>query len=221
MYVKHLYHSGCLIKLEHHQLLFDYYQGTLTLDPTMPLYIFVSHKHHDHFNLDIFNIQHPNITYILSSDIKQKYPAYYVDPNQTYTIDDLHIQTLLSTDEGCAFVVEVENKTIYHAGDLHWWHWEGESDKDNLYQKETYQSQINLIKQPIDIAFVVVDYRLNYSYTWGLEYFLTHTKTRYVFPIHYFGNYFITKQLLNESINNPHHTEIILVTHKNQLFRIT
>ena len=39
------------------------------------------------------------------------------------------IRTLRSTDEGVAFVVHYAGKTIYHAGDLNWWHWEGEPDE--------------------------------------------------------------------------------------------
>ena len=36
------------------------------------------------------------------------------------------IASLKSTDEGVAFVVWAEGHSIYHAGDLNWWHWEGE-----------------------------------------------------------------------------------------------
>ena len=33
---------------------------------------------------------------------------------------------LKSTDEGVAFLVEVNGVVIYHAGDLNWWHWDEE-----------------------------------------------------------------------------------------------
>lgn len=32
----------------------------------------------------------------------------------------------VSTDEGVAFLVTAEGRTVFHAGDLNWWHWEGE-----------------------------------------------------------------------------------------------
>lgn len=218
MKVTHLYHSGVLVTLKHHQLLFDYYQGELLLDLNIPLYIIVSHSHYDHFNKDIFSINHPNITYILSDDIRKNYPATYVSANQTYQIDDLTIKTLTSTDQGVAYIVNVENKTIYHAGVLHWWHWIGEPDSDNEYQKNTYQSQINDIKETVDLAFVVVDTRLEDTYLWGLQYFLEHVKTKHIVPIHYFGDYSITNQLLNEQLNNPYHANIVTVHHKNETF---
>lgn len=36
------------------------------------------------------------------------------------------VETLPSTDEGVAWFVTAEGKFIFHAGDLNWWHWEGE-----------------------------------------------------------------------------------------------
>lgn len=220
MKVTHLYHSGCIVELENHILLFDFYKGKLKLDKNKSLYVFVSHSHYDHFNKDILKINHPNVKYIFSSSIKNNYNAYYLENNKTYTIDDITIKTLLSTDEGCAFIVEVENKTIYHSGDLNWWHWEGEPKEDNDYQCITYQQQINLINQPIDIAFVVVDIRQEKDYLLGIQYFLNHVKTQYIFPIHYFGDYSISTQLQKEKLNNPYYAQIIYPKHENEEFVI-
>ena len=203
MLVTHLFHSGVLIELDNHLLLFDYYQGKLNLNKEKPLYIFVSHRHYDHYNPEIFKLDHPHKTYILSDTLRHKYEANYVDIHQEYIFDDIKVKTLLSTDEGCAFLVETEKQTIYFAGDLNWWHWEGEPEKDNLWQKEIYQQEINSIQQPIDLAFVIVDKRQEESYLLGLQYFLKHVKTRYIMPIHYFGDYTITQQLQNEKLDNP------------------
>ena len=220
MKVTHLYHSGCLVELDNHILLFDNYQSQPKINPNKPLYVFVSHAHYDHFDSKIFNIKQPHTTYIFSSSIKHKYNAYYLETNQTYHIDDITINTLLSTDEGCAFIVEVEGKTIYHAGDLNWWHWEGEPQSDNDYQRIVYQQQINLIKQPIDIAFIVVDIRQEKDYLLGLQYYLSHVKTKYIFPIHYFGDYTITNKLQKEKLDNPYQAQIMNIYHKNQEFII-
>lgn len=220
MLVTHYYHSGCLVELEHHQLLFDYYQGDLNLNKEKPLYIFVSHRHFDHYNPNIFKIEHPHKTYILSTTLRHKYDAHYVECNQQYQFDDIVVKTLLSTDEGCAFIVEVEDKTIYHPGDLNWWHWNGEGKKDNEYQKITYQQQINLIQQPIDIAFVVVDKRQEEYYLLGLQYFMNHVQTKTIFPIHYFGDYSISEQLKKEHLDNPYHAIIIDIHHQDETFHI-
>ena len=221
MKVTHLYHSGCLVELDDHILLFDYYQGELNLDPNKPLYVFASHSHQDHFTESVFDIRHPYITYIFSSSVPKTFPALYLDANQTYKMHDMTIKTLLSTDEGCAFIVEVEGKTIYHAGDLNWWHWEGEPEESNEYQKETYQQQINLIHQPVDVAFVVVDKRQEKDYTLGLSYFLKNVECRYVFPIHYFGEYSISDELEKEELDNPYQAQIISVKHPQQEWEIS
>ena len=188
MKVTHLYHSGCLVELNNHLLLFDYYQGELHLNQEKPLYVFVSHRHYDHYNPNIFKIHHPQITYIISNTLRHKYDAYYVDIHQTYQIDDLSISTLLSTDEGCAFLVHVENQTIYHAGDLHWWHWEGEPEQDNIYQKQTYLQEICSIKEPVDLACVVVDIRQEKDYLLGLNAFFKTSS----YKIHFTNSLFWT-----------------------------
>lgn len=220
MKITHLTQSGILIELDQHILLFDYYQGELHINPHKPLYIFVSHRHYDHYNPSIFKIHHPHTAYILSSDLRHNHTGFYVDPNQEYDFDDIHIKTLLSTDEGCAFIVQVEGKTIYHAGDLHWWHWIGEPEKDNDYQRITYQQQIHLINEKIDYAFVVVDPRLEDAYLLGLQYFLNHVEAKYVFPIHYFGDYSTTDKLAKENLYNPYQAQLITFHHPQETYEI-
>ena len=46
-----------------------------------------------------------------------------VNANKGYIIDGVAIETLKSTDEGVAYIVHSDGITIYHAGDLNWWHW--------------------------------------------------------------------------------------------------
>lgn len=220
MRITHLYHSGVFVELEHHQLLFDYIKGYLPLDIHKPLYIFVSHHHSDHFDPCIFNIQHPHITYIFSSSIEHYDQVNYVDVHQTYHFDDIEVKTLLSTDIGCAFIVHVEGKTIYHAGDLHWWHWQGEPQEDNDFQKINYQKEIDSIGEVIDVAFVVVDQRQEDDYLLGIKYFLKHVQSHYIFPIHYFGDYSITQQFEKEKLDNPYQAQIIQIHHHQESFEI-
>ena len=92
----------------------------------------------------IYQNYEPNITYIIDHEINNK--GIKVLPNKHYYVDDLNIHTLLSSDKGVAFIIEIGNKRIYHAGDLHWWHWIGEPDSDNNYQANTFKSEINKIK---------------------------------------------------------------------------
>ena len=158
MKVTYLYNSGFLVELENHILLFDYYQGTIPdLNPSKPLYVFVSHSHYDHYNPTIYNLNHPNITYIIDHEINNK--GIKVLPNKHYYVDDLNI---------------------------HWWHWIGEPDSDNNYQANTFKSEINKIKDlNFDLMMIPLDPRLEDSMHWGMDYILSHVKATYVLPMHF------------------------------------
>ena len=68
-------------------------------------------------------------------------------PHQKLTVDDLEIETLASNDQGVAFVVKVAGKrTVFHAGDLNWWHWNGESEEFNNDIADSYRQEIDLLK---------------------------------------------------------------------------
>lgn len=70
MYIKH---SCFLIEFEYATMIFDYYDGKLPeMRKEKPLYVFVSHKHQDHYNKSIFkwSKEHPQVYYFLSNDLK-------------------------------------------------------------------------------------------------------------------------------------------------------
>ncbi len=197
MKVTYLFNSGFVVELEKHILIFDYFKGAIDhLDPHKKVYVFSSHRHKDHYNPDIFNFKHPSITYILSDDID--HDGFKVKPHQTYHIDELTIQTLLSTDEGVAFVVNVENKMIYHAGDLNWWNWEGEPQDFLDDQERIFKQEINSIKDiHFDIMMIPLDIRLENHASDGMNYILSHMKPHYVFPMHCFSHHKEMSQLLD------------------------
>lgn len=153
--------------------------------------VFASHNHDDHFNPLIFRWKEkaPDTKYILSNDIPAVRDAIMIGPGETLELDDLIIKTYLSTDEGVAFLVKTEDLTIYHAGDLNWWHWEGEPEVYNQEMAAAFQQQINLLsKETIDLAFVPLDPRQEQQYDWGMKYFLTHVQARHVVPMHFWGH---------------------------------
>ena len=72
MKITYIGHSGFAVELEDKILLFDYYKGELpVLDRSKRLYVFVSHRHGDHYNREIlsFREKRENVTYIFSKDI--------------------------------------------------------------------------------------------------------------------------------------------------------
>lgn len=225
MKIVYISHSGFYVETEEAGFLFDYYKGTLP-ESRKKLYVFVSHAHYDHYNKKIFDLRavYPDITYILSSDIcggdeSEEPNLIYVKPNETLKINDIKIRTLRSTDEGVAFLVHCGDKTIYHAGDLNWWHWEGESREYNTEMRRSYQSEINKLQGiKIDAAFVPVDPRLGEQYCFGMDCFMKRTDTKHVFPMHFWGNYEVFKRLMLEKCTQEYRDRIIHIRQENQVF---
>ncbi len=199
MKIDFLGHSGFFVETESVLLLFDYYHGDLSFlakkPKEKPLFVFASHAHGDHFNPEIFSLAeiHPRTKYLLSFDIKGS-PAVpkdrdiqYLDADRTYEIEGLGtVETLISTDEGIAFLVKTDSETLFHAGDLHWWDWPGE-DSEWLNEQETvFKREIQkLAGTPIDVAFAVLDGRLEENYWKGMAFILSELSPRYVLPMHF------------------------------------
>lgn len=203
MKVTFIEHSGFCVELEKTVLLFDYYKGKI---PDMPkekeLYVFASHSHPDHFNPNIFDLEktYPQIHYILSEDISAKAPGKTarIREHENKNIGSIQVETLKSNDEGVAFLVTVEEKTIYHAGDLNWWYWNGEPEEDNEYMIRTYKEEIERLRgREIDLAFLLLDPRQEDKYCKGINYFIEEIHPKAVLPMHAFGEYKISRHYLN------------------------
>lgn len=200
MTTTYIHHSCFLAETATCYYLFDYEKGTLpTMDVTKPIFVLSSHAHHDHYNADVFSMLREQgmqkVYAILSSDIEA--PAdvdvMQVSANKEYQLClGQKLTTLRSTDVGVAFLIEDKGETIYHAGDLNDWVWEGESDFYNEQMTADYREQINLLAKllngwTIDVAFVVLDPRQEKNYGRGLCYFLEHISVAKVYPMHYWG----------------------------------
>ena len=201
MKVTFIEHSSFMVEMEQNVLLFDYYQGEIpSFDGSKTLYVFASHSHADHYDPAIWKLkeQYKDIHYILSDDIKDNEGAVVMKAHEKKEVAGIEIETLRSNDMGVAFLVKVEGKTIYHAGDLNWWHWNGEPEEDNEYYKKTFQDEMKYLEgKKIDLAFMLLDPRQEDKYCWGMNYFLEHTDSKVVFPMHCFEHYKINRHYLN------------------------
>lgn len=194
-------HSGFMVEMEQNVLLFDYYQGKIpSFDSSKTLYVFASHSHGDHYNPAIWKLKekYNNVYYIFSDDIEDNEGAIVMKPHEKKEVAGIEIETLESNDMGVAFLVKAEGKTIYHAGDLNWWYWNGEPEEDNEYYKKTFQDEMKYLEgKKIDVAFMLLDPRQEDKYCWGMNYFLEHTDSKVVFPMHCFKHYNINHHYLN------------------------
>lgn len=208
MKITFIFHSSFAVELEKSVLIFDYYgEGDLPKFPVeKQVYFLNSHGHHDHFKREILALKerYPGAEYILSKDIRirqeeQQKWIHSVKAGAEYDFGELHIRTLKSTDLGVAFVAETEGKRIYHAGDLNWWHWEGEDKAWNNNMAANYKKEMEkLAGQAFDAAFVPLDPRLEDAYYWGMKYFLEKAKTKAVFPMHCWEQYDVCQKVLRQ-----------------------
>ena len=206
MKVTYIKHSGFCIEWETGIWMFDYWQGEI---PSLPedkqMTIFVSHKHGDHFNPEIFHMfsQYASVQYILSDDLrhtvkKQNLPEHvlsaitFMKPYTVYENDGMTVRTLRSTDSGVAFLVEYGGKVVYHAGDLNWWVWHEESKQEYCDMTARFQREIAKLKEwasHIDVAFVPLDPRQEDWYRLGMDYFVQQIDVDTIFPMHFWESY--------------------------------
>ena len=226
MTVTYLYHSGFVVEFDDIVLVFDYYKGELPETVRgKKLYVFSSHYHKDHFQYKVFDwALEYDATYVLSKDIRTKGPegrTVKVKRRQNLSVDELQIQTLRSTDEGVAFLVRVKGITLYHAGDLNWWHWEEEGPEYNEKMKRDYQAEIGTIAgEHIDLAFVPLDPRLEEAYGWGIDYFMRHTETIRLFPMHLWGGYKTIPRFIADPLSEDYRDRIVKIERRQQSFEM-
>ena len=192
MKITYINHSGFLIETRDCYYIFDYYKGELPyLDKEKEVIVFCSHFHKDHFNPQIFGIlEDMGMTYqaVLANDIRKRnhlsdLKITYVYHDQTYNLDNgTEVDTLLSNDSGVAFIVKTKEGTIYHAGDLNDWYWDGELKADNQRLTSAYRAEIRKIKgMHFDAAFVPLDPRQGDHYADGILYFLKNVDCNVIF----------------------------------------
>ena len=207
--VTYLDHSGFAVVLPDVIAVFDYYRDPahalhriLEENSGLPVVFFVSHAHADHYNTDIFNLaQNHRRVYILSNDV----PANGIDTRLEVqgmsagdVIDNLpgglRVKAYGSTDRGVSFMVTAKDgTTIFHAGDLNYWHWSEESTEKevrkayNVFVKELHRICDDY--DSIDIAFFPVDPRMGQDYTQGARLFLENIRVKYFFPMHFHNDY--------------------------------
>ena len=102
----------------------------------------------------------------------------------------LRVKTFKSTDEGVAFLLRTEGKTIYHAGDLNHWVWEGEPEDYNRQMRENFRGELKkLAGTHIDLAFMLIDPRQEKDFYLGMDDFMRMVGADTVFPMHFWEDF--------------------------------
>lgn len=246
MQVIFIHHSCFLVEVDDKVLIFDYFGGDRvngytftgkipTYTPDTKIYMFASHSHRDHFDMDILRWceQYPNIRYVLSKDIRisphflEKHGinprvrerVRFVHAGKKYMVDDLEIETFASTDAGVAFYVKINGVSLFHAGDLNDWKMEGAGDLINGKQQRSYRHEIRkLSDKPINLAFIPMDPRLGPYQSLGIDFFLKNTEAEFVFPMHMWQDYSGIKTYKKRITNLGMSERVIDIERENQVF---
>ncbi len=138
--IHYFYNSGWLVETSNHAIIFDFITDTASgitlqtleekLAPALKkkkkILVFISHDHQDHFDSTIFSLSKkiPGIQYLLGWDYKKETPAVSLSilkPGDSLVTSDYTIYTHAATDEGSAFLLHIDDYTIYHGGDHALW----------------------------------------------------------------------------------------------------
>lgn len=219
MKITHIYHSGFSIELERFFLIFDWYKGDLPPVPTgKQVLVFVSHGHADHYNERIWTLRrlYPGTRYVVDCGIPGVADAEDIckmSAGRVYTEKSFRIHTYKSTDQGVAFLVEIEGYRIFHAGDLNVWFWYDEPMKDNLQSEADCRAELmklseDLGHRPVDVAFWPLDPRLKEEAPRGLSDFMKIVDAKIVFPMHYWNRKNESEAYLDDPRLAPYRSRI-------------
>lgn len=230
MKITYIHHSSFSVEMEKAVFLFDYFEGELPAFPKeKELVVFASHKHHDHFDCSVFRLaeKYPTVRFLLSKDIRMSenyrrrmgisdeaashitYMGKNLKEEFFVAGEQLAVETLASTDEGVAFLLNYEGKSLYHAGDLNWWTWIGETEREYADMTGRFKAEMEKIRgRHFDAAFVPLDPRQEERYFWGLDYFMRVTDTDVVFPMHFWGDFSVIDRLLMEEVSKPYRKNV-------------
>jgi len=201
----YIHHSCFCLHIDQRTFLFDFPDNSLLTPDQIDLvhseikdselYVFCSHSHEDHYNKELIGLDNfaYQARYILSDDIQDLFPdtvplnSLIVEPEDSYSCDDLTITTLPSNDLGVAYLISFQGKNIYYGGDLANWCWPNmpkqAQEVTSQFFKECLES---LTGYNINIAFSNVDKRLD-NLTGGVQ-CIEILRPDIFIPMHTFGN---------------------------------
>jgi len=217
-------HSGFVVETEKFNFVFDYYKGEIPdLSQRKETFVFISHRHYDHMNTDVFALSKnmKRVKYILSSDIPTAILEEHgvrdyimVSPGKRLQLETgrgrLKIRTIPSTDAGVAFIVSTKNETLFHAGDLNLWLWDGMSEEEVYNMTAAYKEYTSVLrKYQIDVAFLTLDNRQKQYAFLNIDYFMRRFKIAHCIPMHYSGSTKICDVLKDSDMSIDYRDRII------------
>lgn len=243
MKVTYIGHSGFLVETDIANLLFDYSKGQIPdVNHDLPFIVFVSHKHGDHYNPEIFTLakKYKNIQFFISNDtditesVRKEYKLSqsFLENKVTFVAhgirriislsggkdenDYIMMETIKSTDQGIAFLLNVRGQRIYHAGDLNCWVWEDDTKQEFNNMSALFKRAIEQLNgREIYLALAPLDPRQGRYYKLSMDYLLNAVPVKYAVPMHLWEEYGLVDRYEEERSTKYLPTKILKLTQQN------
>ncbi len=225
--VWYLGHSGWAVKTRNHLLIFDYYENTDRPDdprlingrinPTeiydQNVYVFVSHRHADHFDKTILTWEHavPYIKYIFGWKAMDNPNYYYMGPKEKLELDGMAIECFHSPEAGEIegnFLVKVDGVVIYHSGDY--------SRGHDVFKKD--MQALRAAAKDIDLFFMLAGNAMDNE---EALYALQVVQPKYMFPMHAGGNEYVYKEFADFVKGKKVKSKVICAENRGDKFEYT
>lgn len=217
MRITYLEHCGFIVELNKHTLIFDPNSKLSITNQEVPQYLFLSHQ--DALaRAQILRPCLPRACMVLVDDaaqgIKEMNPCVCLPMQGEQLVDDIRVTTLSGT-KGCAYLLELEGKVLYHGGGLHWWHWEEEQDEATQAQvRQDYLHAISaLAGRTIDVAFLRMDPRQNDQFYYGAHALMERCDIHSIIPMGMQGVYSLVEECKDLEVMAPYRDRIIALHH--------
>ena len=132
--------------------------------------------------------------------VQQVFSLHSMEVGDTVESDNLTVTMFGSTDEGGSFLVDIGVHRIFHAGDLNWWHWSGDTPENIAEAKALKEKEFApLLGVSVDIMMFPVDARLEVAREWGALDILSMMNTKLFIPMHANGPVWVPSEKFRES----------------------
>lgn len=222
MTLTYIFHSGFAISSGSTVIIFDYWLDPAGVVPKIlsdarTVYVLSSHFHEDHFTKNIlaWRKEYPlaKFTYIFSKDIYKHRRADKSDADVwlakggEWTDGFLKVSATGSNDSGVSWVIDIQGKTLFHAGDLNNWYarfltddyaggtiYSEEFGKVNPRKEEKLYlgelKDIAKITTHFDLVMFPIDGRIGNGYTSGGRQFINKFGVGLFVPMHFVASGF-------------------------------
>ena len=135
--------------------------------------------------------------------VQQVFSLHSMKVGDTVESDKLTVTMFGSTDAGGSFLVDTGTHRIFHAGDLNWWHWSGDTPENIAEAKQLKEKEFApLTGLSVDVMMFPVDARLEVAREWGALEVLGMMNTKLFIPMHANGSIWVPSDTFRHTYPN-------------------